>query len=254
MRCAANGVTTQDFVETCPIDHLVRRKKGKYAGGGGKKAAAGVAVKTEEGKLVGHATTADDEGDGEGDVKKEETAKFEPLDDAPDGIAATLGGTKGQGIKLEDEPGQPRDDGGGAVGVKREEADSAAGADSESPATKRPRRSARAAARPGSAAIVDASDSSDEAVGSEDGAESDAAYGESAGAPLQRTRTRSRAVAAGTSQGGEPKQNTARGMKSSKPTTQKKGGKSANGGGGASVSRDEAEMGGRVYTMHGMEV
>ncbi|GAA5907466.1 hypothetical protein JCM5296_006915 [Sporobolomyces johnsonii] len=71
VKCAANGVTSMDFVETCPIEHLVRRGRGK----GGKKAgkAKQEEVKNDEGEVVGEAV-AKEEGDG---------VEFKPLADAP---------------------------------------------------------------------------------------------------------------------------------------------------------------------------
>ncbi|GAA5955679.1 hypothetical protein JCM3765_001819 [Sporobolomyces pararoseus] len=63
IKCAANGVTTQDIVDHCPIEDLiVRGKNGKKRVGGKKK----VKVENEEGKVVG--TVKEDE---EGEVKIE---------------------------------------------------------------------------------------------------------------------------------------------------------------------------------------
>lgn len=108
VRCAANGVTTMDFVETCPIDHLVKRVKGKYKGGGAGKPKSkadgeeAVPVKDEAGQTVGFAHA-----DG---AKKIE---FEPLPDAAEGrvaeVESELGAKKGDPVKLEDEEGMPRD-------------------------------------------------------------------------------------------------------------------------------------------------
>ncbi|GAA5903056.1 endonuclease III domain-containing protein [Sporobolomyces salmoneus] len=65
--CAANGVTTQDFVETCPIEDLiVRSRNGKKKGAAKKK----VKVENEEGKIVG-TVKEDEEGEVEIDVKEE---------------------------------------------------------------------------------------------------------------------------------------------------------------------------------------
>lgn len=57
-------MTTQSFVDTCPIDHLVRRKGKKSAKGRGKAVEIEeededeeVAVKDEEGQVVGTAST-----------------------------------------------------------------------------------------------------------------------------------------------------------------------------------------------------
>uniref|UniRef100_A0A0K3CMX1 FGENESH: predicted gene_13.9 protein n=1 Tax=Rhodotorula toruloides TaxID=5286 RepID=A0A0K3CMX1_RHOTO len=106
VRCAANGVTTMDFVETCPIDHLVKRVKGKYKGGGGgakgkAKVEEGdeVPVKDEAGQTVGFAHA-------EGAKKIE----FEPLPDAAEERVAQLGASKGEAVKMEDEEGMPRDE------------------------------------------------------------------------------------------------------------------------------------------------
>lgn len=234
VRCAANGVTTQDFVETCPIDHIVRRKKGKYTSPSKKKV-----VKTEDGETVGHVKEAPD-----GEENQGGDAKFEPLEDAPDGVVDSLGSKKGQGIKLEDASGMPHD-----PAVKEEEA---AGNGPETPTkkrgrarattnggAKRPRRSTRAT-RPvkdeSESELSEADDASDSAA-SEYGGEQD----------QKPTRRAIRAKAS------SAKAKATSSMKSSKPAAQKKPaakkGKSA-----ASVSRDEAEMGGQVYTMHGLEV
>ncbi|GAA5996529.1 hypothetical protein JCM5350_001125 [Sporobolomyces pararoseus] len=63
VKCAANGVTTQDIVDHCPIEDLiVRGKNGKKRAGGKKR----VKVEDEEGKVVG--TVKEDE---EGEVKIE---------------------------------------------------------------------------------------------------------------------------------------------------------------------------------------
>jgi len=67
VKCAANGVTTQDIVDTCPIqDLIVRSRSGKKKGGKAKK----VKVENEEGKVVGE-IKEDDEGHVEVDVKPE---------------------------------------------------------------------------------------------------------------------------------------------------------------------------------------
>ncbi|GEM12604.1 base-excision DNA repair protein [Rhodotorula toruloides] len=107
VRCAANGVTTMDFVEMCPIDHLVKRVKGKYKGGGGgaKGQAKGdqgdgeVPVKDVSGQTVG---LAHPEGT--------EKIKFEPLPDAAEERVAELGAKKGEAVKMEDEEGMPQDE------------------------------------------------------------------------------------------------------------------------------------------------
>ncbi|BGP43258.1 hypothetical protein JCM10450v2_007403 [Rhodotorula kratochvilovae] len=193
VRCAANGVTTQDFVDTCPIEALVRRTKGK----GVRKP-----VKSAKGETVG---VAKDEGDG---------AVFEPLEDAAeDRVKEELGSKKGEAVKPEDEDGQPAAD---------------EGEDKPTPRAARAKRGRAAAPK------------------TEGGAESDA--------PPKRARQTARGDAALEE---EKPLAAARlagrgGFTSSKTSTlSAKGKKSAV---AHSVNRDEAEMSGRPYTMHGMEV
>ncbi|GAA5962939.1 hypothetical protein JCM21900_005350 [Sporobolomyces salmonicolor] len=71
VKCAAKGVTSMDFVETCPIEHLVRGGRGKA----GKEKSKGKKeeVKNEEGEIVGE-VIAKEEGDG---------IEFKPLPNAP---------------------------------------------------------------------------------------------------------------------------------------------------------------------------
>ncbi|GAA6008509.1 hypothetical protein JCM11491_004503 [Sporobolomyces phaffii] len=92
VKCAANGVTTQDIVDTCPIDDLIVR------GRGGRKAAAKhkVKVETEDGKVVGSVEEGRD-GDFKVDVKED--------------VAGEVGernkvGKRGRGTKIEDEVNQ----------------------------------------------------------------------------------------------------------------------------------------------------
>ena len=67
VKCAANGVTTQDIVDHCPIEDLiVRGKNGKKRAVGKKK----VKVEDEEGKVVG-TVKEDEEGEVKIEVKKE---------------------------------------------------------------------------------------------------------------------------------------------------------------------------------------
>ncbi|BGP35040.1 hypothetical protein JCM10296v2_006870 [Rhodotorula toruloides] len=106
VRCAANGVTTMDFVETCPIDHLVKRVKGKYKGGGG---GAKGKVKGEEGEEL---PVKDEAGQTVGFAHAEGAKKieFEPLPDAAEERVAELGARKGEAVKMEDEEGMPREE------------------------------------------------------------------------------------------------------------------------------------------------
>lgn len=270
VRCAANGVTTQDFVDECPIDHLVRRKKGKYTTPTKQRKA----VKTEEGgETVGHVVVAPAEEEDE-----EEKAKFEPLEDASEErkaeIEASLGSKKRRAVKLEDEPGQPRPN------FSEEEEGSPSPPPSKRSRTSKkskqeeviadishqPRRSSRRAAATAAASNtikeeasqdddsdlteLDDDDDDDEEVSV--GARGKTSPGK--GTKAQPKKTRATAASS---------------LKSSKPAATRTAAagamkKKAAGGGGAkrnndsvaSVSRDEAEMGGQVYTttMHGMDV
>ncbi|BGP19725.1 hypothetical protein JCM10213_004401 [Rhodosporidiobolus nylandii] len=103
VKCSANGVTTQDFVDTCPIEHLVSKGGRKKRAGGGKKGKAAakaeddedeVPVKDEQGHVVGTASASVDK-----------TPAFHPLSDAPEQL--DLGAASHDPVKLEDEIGLP---------------------------------------------------------------------------------------------------------------------------------------------------
>ncbi|GAA6006083.1 uncharacterized protein JCM10292_006542 [Rhodotorula paludigena] len=208
VRCAANGVTTQDFVDTCPIDHLVRRAKGK-----GKR----VPVKDAQGETVGTALP-------DGAAKEGAKAEFEPLADAAEEriekAREELGEKKGDAVKLEDETGQPARDG-------------AEVASSVNRSTRKTR------AKRG-------------AVKKEESDEEELSEAEEKPAPAKRARK-----AAPTTEE-KPLTRSTRGragLASSKASTAKAQPKKARKAAGeASVNRDEAEMGGQVYTMHGLDV
>lgn len=209
VRCAANGVTTQDFVDTCPIDHLVRRAKGK-----GKR----VPVKDAQGETVG--TAVPDDG-----LKEGSKVEFEPLADAAEervkNAREELGEKKSEAVKLEDETGQP----------------AVEGAEVASP-VKRSTRTTRAKW----GAVK--KEESDDGLSDEEEEEKPA--------PAKRSRK-----AAPTTEE-KPLTRSTRGRAgpaSSKASTAKAQPKKARKAAGeASVNRDEAEMGGQVYTMHGLDV
>ncbi|GAA5860862.1 hypothetical protein JCM8547_003872 [Rhodosporidiobolus lusitaniae] len=95
VKCSANGVTTQDFTNVCPIEDLVSKKKSKNASGKGKSKAGEadeVLVKNEDGEVVGSASK----------TEKDEKAVFHPLEDAPVG---ELGKKAHEPVKLEEELG-----------------------------------------------------------------------------------------------------------------------------------------------------
>ncbi|GAA5992951.1 hypothetical protein JCM10908_000767 [Rhodotorula pacifica] len=264
VRCAANGVTTQDFVETCPIDHLVRRKKGKYTTPT-KKTSTKAVVKNEDGETVGHVSAplkADDEEEGE-------KAEFEPLEDAPEerkaAIEASLGSRKRKAVKLEDEAGQPRDtiatEGSVSPSPSPSPTKSRSGRER---ASKKPKqegvaqdgdaggtrtRARRASAVAASTAIKDEADENSDLtdLGSDSGSEHEELPTQ------QQSKTKKKS----------PRQEATKKaalMKSSKPAaTRARAGAKAPKAAAASissVSRDEAEMGGQVYrgTMHGLDV
>ncbi|GAA5917348.1 hypothetical protein JCM6882_001089 [Rhodosporidiobolus microsporus] len=99
VKCSANGVTSQDFVDTCPIEHLVSKsgKKKKQRVAKGKSEEEEVPVKDEQGHVVGSASASASK------------ATFHPLSDAPevDRVKAEedLGSTAHDAVKLEDEVG-----------------------------------------------------------------------------------------------------------------------------------------------------
>ncbi|GAA6056372.1 hypothetical protein JCM3770_005975 [Rhodotorula araucariae] len=191
VRCAANGVTTQDFVDTCPIEALVRRTKGK---------AIRKPVKGVKGDIVGVAEVI---GDGQ--------TVFEPLEDAAEERAKEeLGSMKGRAVKLEDEEGQP-----------------AANGDEEklSPRAARAKRG-----RLGSAKSEE---------------------GNGAGPPVKRSRrvTRDQAAVQKEEPPLEGRLIGRGGLTSPTSSAASKKGSVVH-----SVDRDEAEMSGQLYTMHGMEV
>ncbi|BGP19731.1 hypothetical protein JCM10213_004396 [Rhodosporidiobolus nylandii] len=103
VKCSANGVTTQDFIDTCPIEHLVAKGGRKKRAGGGKKGKVAakaeddeddVPVKDEQGHIVGIASASVD--------KK---PAFHPLADAPE--QPELGAASHNPVKLEDDIGLP---------------------------------------------------------------------------------------------------------------------------------------------------
>lgn len=258
VRCAANGVTTQDFVDECPIDHLVRRKKGKYTSPSKQRKA----VKTEEGgETVGHVVALAKE---EGEDKE---AKFEPLEDAPEErkaeIEASLGSKKRRAVKLEDEAGQPRldrdeDEEEGSPSPssspsKRSRTSKTPKQEQASPPTRRSSRRASATAASNAIKEEAAQDESDltELDDDDEGVVSAPTRGRS-------QPKKGRATAASSMKSSKPAA-TRTAAAAASATKKKKaagGGGAKQKGGVASVSRDEAEMGGQVYTstMHGMDV
>ncbi|GAA5962299.1 hypothetical protein JCM8115_004286 [Rhodotorula mucilaginosa] len=258
VRCAANGVTTQDFVDECPIDHLVRRKKGKYTSPTKQRKA----VKTEEGgETVGHVVAlAKEEGE-------DQEAKFEPLEDAPGErkaeIEASLGSKKRRAVKLEDEAGQPRldtDEEEGSLSPspspsKRSRISKKPKQEQQSGPTRRSSRRASATAASNAikeeAAREDDSDLTD--------LDDDDNNDDVVSAPTRaRSQPKRRATAASSMKSSKPA--ATRTAAAAASATKKKKAAGEGGakqkGGVASVSRDEAEMGGQVYTstMHGMDV
>lgn len=136
VRCAASGVTTQDFVEHCPIEDLiVRGKNGKRKGGSPKKKP--VKVENDEGTVVGS-------------IKEDESGHVEI--DVKDGIKEELGernestgqqGGDGNEVAVEEEIEQKRRPTRSSAknrssrGIKREE--SLSEPDDVKPVPKRPR-------------------------------------------------------------------------------------------------------------------
>ena len=261
VRCAANGVTTQDFVDECPIDHLVRRKKGKYTSPTKKRQA----VKTEEGgETVGHVVASALAGKEEEDKE----AQFEPLEDAPEErkaeIEASLGSKKRRAVKLEDEAGQPQPAPSEQEGspspspspspLKRSRISKKPKQEQQSGPTRRSSRRASATAASNAIKEEAAQDDSDLTELEDDDEDEVVSAPTRASSQLKRRATTTAS--------------TASTMKSSKPVATRTAAagatkKKAAGGGGAkrsdgvaSVSRDEAEMGGQIYTstMHGMDV
>ncbi|GAA6040469.1 hypothetical protein JCM8097_004564 [Rhodosporidiobolus ruineniae] len=227
VKCSANGVTSQDFVDTCPIEGLVKGgKRGKGRGARGKKRAAGqeeeegedeeheVPVKDEDGRVVGTASAAAG--------AKGDKAAFHPLDDAP----VELGKTAHDAVKLEDEVG---------------------GAGGASPASSRARRSTRSKRvkyeDAGSSAEDDESSAAEEDADEEE---------DDFKPPMKRARKTAPQLAS---------------LKKALPASKRsasggRGGKAkkVKAEDGSSVDRDEAEMSGRGWKeaprveMHGLEV
>lgn len=99
VKCAANGVTTQDIVDTCPIEDLiVRGKGGKRKGGKAKK----VKVEDEEGKVVGSIKEDED-----GEIKVEVKDEVEGEIGERNKSKVEEDGEGGQ-VKVEDEVNQTR--------------------------------------------------------------------------------------------------------------------------------------------------
>ncbi|GAA5866087.1 hypothetical protein JCM3774_000021 [Rhodotorula dairenensis] len=284
VRCAANGVTTQDFVDECPIDHLVKRKKGKYTSSTSTKH-KGV-VKSEQGETVGHVVPNPDARD-----EAAGKVKFEPLRNASEEdkakVVASLGSRKRKAVKLEEEAGQPRvgDDevegsypsltkrGRTAASKKpeRELPDHGAGGGAaqglEQGGRTLRRRSTRASAAAAATAIkhevaadqgVDEDSDLTDLSGGSSEEEDEARMPRSASG---RNRMRANATKAKTAR--RPRfavgksSSSQQLMKSSKPAATRAAASKPirqRSAGGASVARDEAEMAGQVYTMHGMEV
>ncbi|GAA5985614.1 hypothetical protein JCM11641_004992 [Rhodosporidiobolus odoratus] len=102
VKCSANGVTSQDFVNTCPIEHLVHKKKGQGSKKGKRKAADMVAegdeeevpVKDDEGHIVGSASACPD--------KK---PVFHTRPDVTQEQIETVGVAADKPVKLEDDLG-----------------------------------------------------------------------------------------------------------------------------------------------------
>ncbi|GAA6022432.1 hypothetical protein JCM10207_004391 [Rhodosporidiobolus poonsookiae] len=216
VKCSANGVTTQDFVDTCPIEHLVgaKGKKSRGVKGKGKKGAAvkeeegdEVPVKDAAGRVVGTAASAS---------PSKPSAVFHPLPDAPEESKHDLGAANHDAVKLEDELGL----GGGPV-----------------ERASMPRRSMR-----GKRVKYEETDGSE--------SDGDGAYDDEDSEdvkPAPRKRARKAPVPAKE----KPLTSRARVTKRGTKAVEGKGATD-----GSSVDRDEAEMSGRGWqgTMHGLEV
>ncbi|GAA6059948.1 hypothetical protein JCM10212_003088 [Sporobolomyces blumeae] len=144
VKCAANGVTTQDIVDHCPIEDLIVRGKGKRGAKG--KARKEVKVENEDGDVVG---TVEETEDGQVKVEVEneddevKVGRRNKVDEED----------KGDSFALEEELGQSRPRStraskrAAASRVKYEEdasdASPAASDEDVKPRTKRPRTSTR---------------------------------------------------------------------------------------------------------------
>ncbi|KPV71983.1 uncharacterized protein RHOBADRAFT_39732 [Rhodotorula graminis WP1] len=169
-RCAA-GSTSQDFVDTCPIDHLVRRTKGKATGRSsagsspakGAGAGAGAAEPLEdaaEKELKPAVSTDEDEGEGGSDED------FKPSTTTPRKTPVKRGRGRAGGA-------------GGADAVKEEDVDDEAKVtpskrikrsasqdddDAEKPPTRSPSSRKKAAAAPASATKSKRAQAAEESV------------------------------------------------------------------------------------------
>ncbi|GAA5840485.1 hypothetical protein JCM11251_007599 [Rhodosporidiobolus azoricus] len=218
VKCSANGVTSQDFVDTCPIAHLVSKSGGKKKPKGtakkGAEAEDEVPVKDEEGHVIGTASVS--------------TTKptFHPLADAPIKAEEELGSKAHEAVKLEDEVG------GGA--------------------TSSPRRSSRPKRKAADAKRVKEEDGSESDLTDLDEDEQQEAEEEDY-KPAKRAR---RTLSPSKQKQGKSTTKKA-GGRSTKPAVSPNGGKKGKGGkDGSSVDRDEAEMSGRAWIkgeMHGLE-
>ncbi|GAA5844895.1 hypothetical protein JCM11251_004664 [Rhodosporidiobolus azoricus] len=218
VKCSANGVTSQDFVDTCPIAHLVSKSGGKKKQRATTKKGVAeeeeVPVKDEEGHVIGTASGLLDK------------PTFHPLADAPIKAENELGSKAHEAVKLEDEVG------GGAASSPRR--------------SSRPKRKAAGAERvkeeDGSESDLTDLDEEDQEVEEEEDYKA-AKRPRRTSSPSKQKQSKLTAKKAG--------------GRSTKPAVSpRRGKKGKDREDGSSVDRDEAEMSGRAWKegeMHGLE-